>query len=90
MCPCVVAVPMPTQVSVDLSLDSQSHSVHVSALAVTVGTTGVEMEALSAAAVAGLTVYDMCKAAAKDIVITDLQLDEKTGGKSGHYVRQGT
>ncbi len=48
---------------------------------------GVEMEALTAAAVAALTVYDMCKAAAKDIQITDLKLESKTGGKSADYMR---
>lgn len=55
----------------------------------TVGHTGVEMEALTAASVAALTVYDMCKAVSKDIAITDLKLDFKSGGKSGTYVRAG-
>ncbi len=50
--------------------------------------TGVEMEALTAAAVAALTIYDMCKALDKAIVITELQLEEKTGGKSGKWERQ--
>jgi cyclic pyranopterin phosphate synthase len=49
--------------------------------------TGVEMEALTAASVAALTIYDMCKAAEKGIVITDLKLLEKSGGKSGRYKR---
>lgn len=49
--------------------------------------TGVEMEALTAASVAALTVYDMCKAASKDIVITDVRLEAKTGGKSADYRR---
>lgn len=49
------------------------------------GQTGVEMEALTAASVAALTVYDMCKAVNKDITITDLKLDFKSGGKSGTY-----
>ena len=53
----------------------------------TVGQTGVEMEALTAASVAALTVYDMCKAVNKDIVISDLQLDFKSGGKSGVHQR---
>ena len=51
------------------------------------GKTGVEMEALVAASVAGLTVYDMCKAASKDIVVSDVRLESKTGGKSGDYRR---
>jgi cyclic pyranopterin phosphate synthase len=45
------------------------------------------MEALTAASVAALTVYDMCKASSKGIVITDVKLEEKKGGKSGHWVR---
>jgi cyclic pyranopterin monophosphate synthase len=53
----------------------------------TEGPTGVEMEALTAASVAALTVYDMCKAVSKDITITDLQLVFKSGGKSGVYER---
>ena len=49
------------------------------------GQTGVEMEALTAASVAALTIYDMCKAVDKAMTISDLRLLEKTGGKSGHY-----
>jgi cyclic pyranopterin phosphate synthase len=51
--------------------------------------TGVEMEALTAASVAALTVYDMCKAASKDIVIGPIRLLEKSGGRSGHFLRKG-
>lgn len=50
---------------------------------------GVEMEALTAAAVAALTVYDMCKAVSKSIVVSELQLDFKAGGKGGTYQRGG-
>jgi len=50
--------------------------------------TGAEMEALTAAAVAGLTVYDMCKAIDRSMEITDLRLLEKSGGRSGHYLRE--
>ena len=53
----------------------------------TVDKTGVEMEALTAAAIAGLTVYDMVKAVDKGVVLTDLCLIEKSGGKSGHWQR---
>lgn len=53
------------------------------------GQTGVEMEALTAASVAALTVYDMCKAVDHGMVITALQLEEKLGGKSGHWQRDG-
>ena len=61
--------------------------VHVEAEAATTAQTGVEMEALTAAAVAALTVYDMCKALDKGITINDLRLEEKTGGKSGTWRR---
>jgi cyclic pyranopterin phosphate synthase len=54
----------------------------------TVDRTGVEMEALVACSVAALTIYDMCKALDKAITITDIRLEQKTGGKSGDYVRQ--
>ncbi len=53
----------------------------------TVGVTGVEMEALCAVQIALLTIYDMCKAADKGMTITDVRLDEKIGGKSGHFTR---
>jgi cyclic pyranopterin phosphate synthase len=49
--------------------------------------TGVEMEALTAASVAALTVYDMCKAVDRGMVIKDIQLEEKSGGRSGHFQR---
>jgi cyclic pyranopterin phosphate synthase len=52
-----------------------------------VGQTGVEMEALTAVSVAALTVYDMCKSADKEMVISDIVLLEKSGGKSGEYRR---
>ncbi len=77
------------QVDVQLQLDATSRSVVIRALARTDGKTGVEMEALTAASVAALTVYDMCKAAAKDMVVAQLQLDYKRGGRSGTYLRRG-
>lgn len=61
--------------------------VRISASVSTVGPTGVEMEALTAAAVAALTIYDMTKALDKGIVIRSIQLEEKTGGKSGEFRR---
>ena len=76
------------KVSVDLTLDDAAHAVNVSATAKTEGQTGVEMEALTAASVAGLTVYDMCKAVSKDIVVSDIRLESKSGGKSADYVRR--
>ena len=72
-----------------LQLAAPQHSIVVRAVARTDGKTGVEMEALTAVAVAALTVHDMCKAAAQDIVIGAIQLDYKAGGKSGRYVRAG-
>lgn len=63
--------------------------VRITASAATTGPTGVEMEALTAAAVAALTVYDMAKALDKGIVIRNVQLESKTGGKSGDYARKG-
>ena len=75
-------------VRVDLRLDPRESAVRVEARATCDGKTGVEMEALVAASVAGLTVYDMCKAASKEIEITDVRLESKTGGKSGDYHRR--
>ena len=59
----------------------------IRATVATTGPTGVEMEALTAATVAALTVYDMCKALDKGIVIRNIQLEKKSGGKSGDYAR---
>jgi cyclic pyranopterin phosphate synthase len=61
--------------------------VRITATAATTGSTGVEMEALTAAAVAALTVYDMTKALDKSIVIRNIQLEKKSGGKSGEFIR---
>jgi len=78
-----------SEVSVDLALDREAHAVRIYATAEASGPTGVEMEALTAATVAGLTVYDMCKAVTKDIRITDVVLQHKSGGKSADFVREG-
>ncbi len=72
---------------VDVQAKIVAGGVRVAATASTVGPTGVEMEALTAAAVAALTIYDMTKALDKAIVIRSVQLDAKTGGKSGEYRR---
>ncbi len=72
---------------VDIQLQIGTNGISISAEARTTGPTGVEMEALTAASVAALTVYDMTKALDKSIEITGLRLVEKTGGKSGHYKR---
>ena len=72
----------------DVTAEVQDDGVAITATATTVAPTGVEMEAMSAAAVAALTVYDMCKALDKSIEIRDILLLEKTGGKSGTYRRE--
>ncbi len=71
----------------DVSTETLADGVAITATASTLGPTGVEMEAMTAAAVAGLTVYDMCKALDKGIEIREVILLEKTGGKTGRYVR---
>jgi cyclic pyranopterin phosphate synthase len=76
-----------TEVAVDCELSDDPPSVSIRARATCVGKTGAEMEALTAVAVACLTVYDMCKAADRGMVIEDVKLLEKSGGKSGHFVR---
>jgi len=72
---------------VDLQLDREDEGVRIRATVRTKAETGVEMEALTACAVAALTVYDMLKAASKGLEITDLRLLEKSGGKSGEWRR---
>jgi cyclic pyranopterin phosphate synthase len=76
-----------TKVTVDFSLDADNHSVICQATVATAGQTGVEMEALTAVQIALLTIYDMCKAVDKGMTMTDIQLLEKSGGKSGHWLR---
>lgn len=73
--------------NVDVELAILSNGIRITTLAVTAGQTGVEMEALTAASVAALTVYDMTKALDKGIEIQDVYLLEKTGGKSGIWKR---
>jgi cyclic pyranopterin phosphate synthase len=75
-----------TRVAVEFEVLAQTSEVLCSATAETVGQTGVEMEALTAVQVALLTIYDMCKAADRGMVITDVKLLEKHGGKSGSWV----
>lgn len=76
-----------SKVSVDIELNQDINAVIVTSLAKSYGKTGVEMEALTAVTVAALTVYDMCKAVSKDIVIGNIQLIHKSGGKSGEFNR---
>jgi cyclic pyranopterin phosphate synthase len=77
-----------TRVAVDFEVpaDALLPTIVCTATAETMGQTGVEMEALTAVQVALLTIYDMCKAADRGMVMTDVKLLEKQGGKSGHWV----
>ncbi|RJP28344.1 MAG: cyclic pyranopterin monophosphate synthase MoaC [Actinobacteria bacterium] len=77
-----------TSVELDFEVDRKTSTVTAVATARTRDRTGVEMEALTAAAVAALTVYDMCKAVDRSMTITSLQLVKKSGGRSGTYARE--
>lgn len=77
-----------TGIDLNLSLNEEKLSVEIRATVSCSGKTGVEMEALTAASVAALTVYDMCKAVQKDMVITDIMLLEKSGGVHGDFHRE--
>jgi cyclic pyranopterin phosphate synthase len=79
---------MLSKVSVELSPNSKKNCIDIIATAKLNGKTGVEMEALTAASIAALTVYDMCKAVDRFMIIDNVQLLEKKGGKSGHWVLQ--
>ena len=72
-------------VTVDLTCDPARNAVDITATCKVAGRTGVEMEALTAVAVAALTVYDMCKAVDRGMIIADIRLIKKSGGKSGTY-----
>jgi molybdenum cofactor biosynthesis protein MoaC len=74
-----------TKIDVDLQLNEEKKRVEIKSFAKTKSETGIEMEALTAASVAALTVYDMCKAIDKSMVISETKLILKTGGKSGVY-----
>jgi cyclic pyranopterin phosphate synthase len=76
-----------TRVAADFRFDAERNAIVLVATVECRGRTGVEMEALTAAAVGLLTIYDMVKAVDRGMVIRDLQLEEKRGGKSGHYRR---
>ena len=74
-----------SKVEVNLTALPETNQVRIESLCKLTGKTGVEMEALTAASVAALTIYDMCKAVQKDMVISQVRLLEKCGGKSGHF-----
>jgi len=76
-----------SSVEVSFTPDREASCIHIRAAVKTKGPTGAEMEALTAAAVAGLTIYDMCKAVDRAMTVTDVRLMKKTGGKSGTFER---
>ena len=82
--------PIPlTRVAVEFEIDESSSTVSCETVAQTVGRTGVEMEAMTAAMAALLTIYDMCKAVDRGMVVEEVRLLEKSGGKSGCWRRAG-
>ena len=74
-----------TSVAVEFKLDRTNHAVDCTVTAETLGRTGVEMEALTAVNIALLTIYDMCKAVDRGMIMTQIRLLEKQGGRSGHW-----
>ncbi|MFO0754388.1 MAG: cyclic pyranopterin monophosphate synthase MoaC [Thermodesulfovibrionales bacterium] len=78
-----------SSVTVDFTIDEERNRIDIRTTVKITGQTGVEMEALTAATVAALTIYDMCKAVDKEMVISDIVLLEKRGGKSGEFKRKG-
>lgn len=76
---------MLTKIAVDIEADNANNEITVEATCKLSGKTGVEMEALTACSIAALTIYDMCKAIDKGIIISDTRLIEKSGGKSGTW-----
>lgn len=78
---------MLTRVNIDFDIDAQNSAVCCIATAETTERTGVEMEALTAVQIALLTIYDMCKAVDRGMIMQNIQLVEKSGGKSGHWQR---
>lgn len=81
---------MLSSVKVDFSLDHVNNAVHILASCKLAGQTGVEMEALTAVSVAGLTIYDMCKAVDKAMILSDIKLLAKSGGRSGDWYARET
>ena len=78
-----------TGIEIRFDCDAAGGRVGIEAEVRTVGRTGVEMEAMTAVGVAALTIYDMCKAVDRGMILTDIRLMSKEGGKSGSFVRQG-
>ncbi|WP_238883776.1 cyclic pyranopterin monophosphate synthase MoaC [Clostridium sp. YIM B02551] len=76
-----------TNCQVDFEIDYKNNCIQIEAIVKTTGKTGVEMEALTSVSIAALTIYDMCKAVDKSMIIENIYLTQKSGGKSGDYVR---
>lgn len=77
-----------TGCDIDFKIDREKNRINILSTVKTRGKTGVEMEALTAASACALTIYDMCKAIDRGMIIADLMLLEKDGGKSGHFIRE--
>ncbi len=75
-------------VDINFDIDEENSEIIIKAIVKTTGKTGVEMEALSAVSIAALTIYDMCKAIDRWMEIKEIKLIEKSGGKSGHLIRE--
>ncbi len=80
---------MLASVDVEYGFDHTAGELHIETVVRSTGKTGVEMEAITAASIAALTIYDMCKAVDREMEINSVQLLEKDGGRSGHFVRKG-
>ena len=76
---------MLTSINLDFKINEKANKIIIKSTVKTIGKTGVEMEALTAVAIAALTIYDMCKAVDRGMTIGNIKLIEKAGGKSGHY-----
>ena len=77
-----------TSVEIELTAQKDPPRVEIEAVVKVTGKTGVEMEAMTAAAVAGLTIYDMCKAVDREMTLSEVRLVKKSGGKSGTFIRK--
>jgi len=77
-----------TSVDIDFKVDQKRNFIDILATVKCSGPTGVEMEAMTAVSIAALTIYDMCKAVDREMIISDIMLLEKKGGKSGHWKRK--
>jgi len=78
-----------TGIGINFSSDAEKGEITIEASVKTVGRTGVEMEAMTAVSAAALAIYDMCKSADREIILSDIKLMTKRGGKSGTFVRKG-